>query len=191
MKTLYIFIAAGGPAGGRGGVEAGRRRHNAGRRRARADPAAGPEHACPREWRGGAGRRGASAGSARRRSGPRSGRGHGPAPRCARSSPGGRPDSSSPAPGVRRATVGSASRPRATLGKPPSEGMSSGRRSAAPWVPVGRSPGGAGWRRRRGVAPAPLPDPPGVGPRTPGAPPGPRNAAVRPAGSGTPGLTSC
>lgn len=63
MKTFYIFIAAGGPAGrARGGAwRTGRRRHNAGRRRARSGPAAGPQHACPRERRG----RGGAAGGVR------------------------------------------------------------------------------------------------------------------------------
>lgn len=175
MKTLYIFIAAGGPAARRAGGRAGGRGGRAAAAQCR-------EAACP----GGPGGRTRARVPPRvaRRGGATGGvRGELPPPLGTRVWPGsrprtslrplvprGRPDPSRPAPGVRRATVGSASRPRATLGQPPSEGMSSGRRSAAPWVPVGRSPRGAGWRRRRAVAPAPLPDPPGLGARTPERP---------------------
>lgn len=175
MKTLYIFIAAGGPAGGGawrpggggtmpGGGVPGRTR--------RPDPSA-------RAPGSGAARRG---GGGRPRGAPAAARDPGLAGVTAPHSlrplvPGGRPDPRRPAPWVRRAPVGSASRPRATLGKPPRRacpraGGQQPRGSPSGTVP-GEPGGGAGvlWPPRPALT---LPE-------SGHAPPGPRDAAVRPA----------
>lgn len=202
MKTFYIFIAAGGPAGRAGGAwRTGGGGTMPGGGGPRASPAAGPEHAGSPERRGAAQRGGAggAAGGVRRERPPPPGAlgvwpGSRPRPLTAPARP---PGAGQTRAGLRSGCagrrVGATSRPGTTLGKSPQHVLGPPHvLGPAVSSPVGlcraQSPGsgvggaGAGWPPRPSLTALRA----GTGPGAPGAPPGSRSAAVRLAGPGTP-----